>query len=274
MKTKQLVIGDTAIRMRSVEQRKEDYICLNDIAAQAKAPVDKAILHFMRSRPNLNFLAEWERFHNSRFQESVFTKIINTVVNDHFMITVQDWIDQTNAIGMEQVTGRYGGIYVHPDIAIAFASWLDPQVKLYLIKEFQRLKDEEIPQLQWNLRRELSKINYRLHADSIKLLMPPKLDDLGKKHLHANEADLLNMALFGLNAMEWRVQNPDLKGNMRDYASLEQLTVLSNLETLNAYLIKSGLEADERLVLLNTEAISQMNALLKYDALKRMRTLE
>lgn len=274
MKSKQLVIRNTAIRLRKGGTRKKEYVCLNDIAKQADAPADKVIIHFMRSSPNLNFLAEWERMHNSTFDEQVFSKIINLARRDPFMIRVKDWIADTNAIGMECMAGQYGGVYAHPDIAIAFASWLDPQVKLYLIKEFQRLKEEETPQLQWNLRRELSKINYRLHADSIKLLIPPKLDDLGKKHIHASEADLLNMAVFGVNAMEWRVQNPDLNGNMRDYASLEQLTVLSNLETLNAYLIKSGLDADERLILLNTEAISQMNTMLKYDALKQMRELE
>ena len=191
-----------------------------------------------------------------------------------YRLSVKEWVEKTNAIGLKAAAGRYGGTYAHPDIAFEFGMWISPQFKIYLIKEFQRLKEDENNRLklEWNLQRTLAKINYHIHTDAIKETLIPK--EVSKRQaalIYADEADLLNTALFGLTAKEWRERNPDKSGNMRDYAGLEQLVVLSNLESINALLIKQGLSQRERLIQLNKTAITQMKTLVENRAIKKLK---
>jgi hypothetical protein len=204
--------------------------------------------------------------YNPNFNSPEFEGIKNMAGLNRFVLSVKQWIEKTNAVGIIAKAGRYGGTYAHKDLAFEFASWVSPQFKLYLLREFQRLKEEEQKQLGWSAKRELSKINYHIHTDAIKQnLIPPELSQLQTSIIYANEADVLNVALFGSTAKEWREANPNLKGNIRDYASINQLICLSNMENLNAVFINKGISQQERLKELNKIAIQQMQILENAD---------
>lgn len=191
-----------------------------------------------------------------------------------YKLSVKEWVEKTNAVGLKATAGRYGGTYAHPDIAFEFGMWISPQFKIYLVKEFQRLKSEENDRLklEWNLQRTLAKVNYQIHTDAIKEnLIPKTITKQQASFVYANEADLLNVALFGITAKEWRDDNPDKSGNVRDYATLEQLVVLSNMESINALLIRQGLPQAERLIQLNKVAITQMKSLLESNTIKKLK---
>ena len=241
----------------------EDYISLSDIMRNFDD--EFAIYGWMRNRNTIEFLGVWEQLHNPSFNSNEFVRIKNEAGANSFNMTPKKWVEATSAIGITSKTGRYGGgIFAHKDIAINFCYWLSPTFQLYLIKEFQRLKEQEAQDqkeaLDWNLKRTLAKVNYRIHTDAVKMhLIPPRL--VGTKQegiVYASQADILNLALFGVTAKQWREANPDLKGNIRDYATAEQLLVLVNLENLNAHFIKEGLAPHERLDKLNEIAIYQM----------------
>lgn len=248
-----------------VSRGSEDFISLTDIA-KYKNPdhADDVIRNWLRNRNTVEFLGVWERLNNPAFNPVEFDGIrIQTGLNS-FTLTPKQWIEKTRAIGIVSQTGRYGGTYAHKDIAFEFASWVSVEFKLYLIKEFQRLKDDENRRLSlaWNLNRTLSKLNYRIHTDAIREhLIPPEITPAQAAITYATEADLLNMALFGRTAKEWRDANPDLDGNMRDHATVEQLLVLANIEGMNAEFIHMNLPPGERLKRLNQIAIRQMQIL-------------
>jgi len=250
-----------------------DFISLTDMAR--KFGDDVLIYNWMRNRNTLEFIGIWEQIHNPGFKGIEFETFRKQAGLNSFSLTPRKWIDATGAIGFQSRAGRYGGgTYAHKDIAFEFGSWLSPEFKLYLIKEFQRLKDDENDRLKlgWNLQRTLAKINYRIHTDAIKeTLIPPTVSKSQASSVYANEADLLNVALFGMTAQQWRAVNPALDGNIRDYAPLEQLVVLTNLESLNSVLIRQGLSQPDRLRKLNEIAISQMRTLLADSGLKKLK---
>jgi hypothetical protein len=220
----------------------------------------------MRSRSTIEFLGLWETLNNPKFKPLEFERFRTEAGSSYFVLSPQRWIEATNAVGIISKSGRYGGTYAHEDVAFEFASWISSEFKLYLITEFKRLKQDEQRRLslEWNLQRTLSKINYRIHTDSIREHIIPNIVTKEQiSYTYAEEADLLNVALFGMTAKQWRDTNPDLKGNIRDYAMLEQLVVLSNMESINALLIRQELPQDERLVQLNNVAITQMQSLIK-----------
>jgi hypothetical protein len=228
----------------------------------------------MRNRSTIEFIGLWETFNNPNFNSIEFDGIKNMAGSNSFSLTPKRWIDSTNAIGIVSKTGRYGGTFAHKDIAFEFATWISAEFKFYLIREFQRLKETENANhnMEWNLQRTISKINYRIHTDSIKEnLIPKEITSLQKNLVYASEADLLNVALFGTTAKEWRDANADKNGNIRDYATLEQLIVLSNLESINALLLQQDLAQAERLVLLNQTAISQMKSLVALHSIKKLK---
>ncbi len=246
-----------------VKINNEDFISLSDMAKHRDSTrTDYIIQNWLRTRYALEFLGVWESLNNPNFNSIEFDGIkINSGLNS-FVLTPKQWIEKTNAIGIVSKQGRYGGTYAHKDIAFEFGSWLSPEFKLYLISEFQRLKEEEHKQLGWSAKRELAKINYHIHTDAIKQnLVPEELTQKQISFIYANEADVLNVALFGATAKEWRDTNPELKGNIRDYASINELICLSNMENINAVLINEGLAQSERLVKLNQIAIQQMTVL-------------
>ncbi len=248
----------------------QDLICLTDIA-KYKNPEhpDDVIRNWLRSRSTVEFLGVWERLNNPGFNPVEFDGIRMQTGLNSFVLTPKQWIEKTGAIGLTSSAGRYGGTYAHKDIAFEFASWVSVEFKLYLIKEFQRLKDDENERLKlgWNLQRTLAKINYHIHTDAIKdTLIPPFLTKAQVSRVYADEADLLNVALFGITAKQWRDVHPDADGNIRDHAPLEQLVVLTNLESLNSVLIRQGLPQPERLLKLNEIAITQMRTLLSSGA--------
>lgn len=255
-----------------LHESEERYISLDDLCA-GNLLGSKVIRSWLRMRPTLGFLGNWENLHNPDFVHPAFDEIERASRQIKFDLKITEWIKETQAVGLLR-RRRDGDMhtFAHPDIALEFATHLSPEFRIYLFKEFQRLKNEESERreydLQWSVRRELSKINYRIHSAAVKKYIPPKVDDLGKRASLAAEGDLLNIALFGKTAKEWRVENSDKTGNIRDEATLEQLTVLANLENLNAYLMEHGFQQDERLEMLNTEAIKQMELLLSYDAVK------
>jgi len=259
-------------------KRDDDYISITDIAKTGRSPANDIIKNYFRNRNNIEFLGLWEQLNNDNFNSVDFHRIKTETGLSDFILSVKQWIELTNAIGIEARAGRYGGTYAHRDIAVHFAAWLNPSFYLYLIKEFQRLKELEAEQredqFRFDVRRELTKINWHRHQQAVKLLPPRKLDVMGERYIYANEADLLNLALFGLTAKKWQEQNPDKKGNMRDHASIEQLTVLANLENINALLIENGLTQNERLEILNEEAIKQMDSLLQYDRARGLNSME
>lgn len=243
-----------------------DYISLTDIAKKQNAeyPAD-IIKNWLRSKNTIEFLGVWEQLNNPNFKLVEFDQFKNEAGLNSFVLSPQKWIDKTNAIGIISKSGRYGGTYAHSDIAFEFASWLSPTFKLYIIKDYQRLKQEEshIKELEWNVKREIAKTNYKIHTDAIKEnLIPPTLSKKEISYIYASETDIINKALFGQTAKEWRENNPKAKGNIRDTATIEQLIVLSNLETMNAQYIKEGLSQIERLFKLNAIAVYQMNSIL------------
>ncbi len=236
---------------------------------------DHTIQNWMRNRDTIEFIGLWETIHNPIFKPLEFEGFKNEAGSNSFSLTPKRWIDATDAIGIISKSGRYGGTFAHQDIAFEFASWISAEFKLYLLQEFQRLKrsEHERQSLEWNVSRTLSKVNYQIHTDAIKLNLIPKLitKTAIKKHVYSDEADMLNLALFGITAKEWRNSNKGRKGNIRDYATLEQLVVLSNLESFNSELIKQGLVSDERCSQLNKVAVDQMKVLLNSKALKRLK---
>jgi hypothetical protein len=247
-----------------------DYISLTDMVRNFEGG-SALIEQWLKNKDTVLFLGVWEQIHNPGFNSLEFEGIRNEAGRNSFYLSAKKWIEATGAIGLHAKAGRYGGTYAHRDIAFEFGSWLSPEFKLYLIKEFQRLKDEEAraTSLEWSFQRTLAKINYRIHTDAIKeRLIPPQLTKAQIVTVYASEADLLNVALFGMTAAQWRQANPQLPGNMRDVATLEQLVVLSNLESINAVLIHQGLIAPERLTQLNAIAISQMRSLLGATSVK------
>jgi hypothetical protein len=253
----------------------EDFISLTDIARFRDAERSDYILqNWMRNRSTIEFMGLWEQFYNPDFNSIEFDGIKNMAGSNSFSLTPKRWIETTNARGIVAKTGRYGGTYAHKDIAFEFASWLSAEFKFYLIKEFQRLKTEESNrlQLEWNYQRHLAKVNYHIHTDAIKEnLIPKELSKTQISFVYANEADLLNVALFGITAKQWRDVNPTAKENIRDEATIEQLVVLSNLESINAVLIQQGLQQAERLKQLNQIAITQMKSLVQNRILKKMK---
>ncbi|MCU0349850.1 MAG: KilA-N domain-containing protein [Flavobacterium sp.] len=240
----------------------EDYISLTDIARYKDAEhTDTIIQNWMRNRNTIELLGFWESIYNPNFKPLEFEGFRKQAGLNSFVMTPKRWIETTNAIGIISKSGRYGGTFAHKDIAFEFASWISIEFKLYVIKEFQRLKADENDRLklEWNLQRTLAKVNYHIHTDAIKEnLIPKELSKTQISFVYANEADLLNVALFGITAKQWRDANPNLDGNVRDYATIEQLVVLSNLESINAVLINQNLEQSARLKQLNQIAITQL----------------
>jgi hypothetical protein len=258
-----------------LSQNQQDIFCLTDIA-KFKNPdhPDDVIRNWLRSRSTVEFLGVWERLNNPSFNPVEFDGIRMQTGLNSFVLTPKQWIAKTGAIGITSSAGRYGGTYAHKDIAFEFASWVFVEFKLYLIKEFQRLKDDENDRLKldWNIQRTPAKINYRIHTDAIKeTLIPPSVTKSQASAVYASEADVLNVALFGQTARQWRDAHPDAGGNIRDHAPLEQLVVLTNLESLNSVLIRQGLPQPERLATLNGIAITQMRTLLTASSLKHLK---
>ena len=238
----------------------EDYISITDMLKSKDG--DFFVSDWLRNRNTIEFLGIWEEIHNPAFNYGEFAIIKSQSGLNSYKISVKEWTEKTNAIGIISKTGRYGGTFAHKDIAFEFGMWISPKFKLLLIKEFERLKAEEQKQIGWNAKRELSKINYRIHTDAIKNnLVPKELTKNQINFVYAEEADVLNMALFGMTAKEWRDKNPDLNGNIRDYATINELICLANLENLNSVFINEGLKQAERLEKLNKVAISQMQIL-------------
>lgn len=268
-----------ALKVSVLSDKKDDYISLSDIAKYKDGERSDYILqNWMRNRSTIEFIGLWEQLHNPDFNSIEFDGFKNEAGSNSFSLTPKRWITTTNAIGIISKAGRYGGTYAHQDIAFEFASWISAEFKLYLLKEFQRLKQEENEQknLEWNVSRTLAKVNYHIHTESIKTNIIPtlELNPKAKNFVYANEADMLNMALFGKTASDWRGENPDLKGNIRDYATLEQLVVLSNLESFNAELIEQGIESNERFQKLNSVAISQMKILISNKSIEKLKQLK
>ena len=260
MKNKEITVLDQEIHIN-----KNDYFSLTDIARykNPEAPAD-VVKNWLRRKDTIEFIGLWEKLNNPNFNVVEFDQFKNEAGHNYFTLSPKTWIDGVNAIGIISKAGKYNaGTYAHKDIALQFASWISPEINLYIIKEFQRLKADEQKQLGWTVKRELVKINYRIHTDAIKdnIIIPLEISKEQVSFVYANEADVLNVALFGMTAREWRDKNPDKKGNIRDYAEVSQLVCLSNLENLNAYLIERGLSQPERLMELNKAAIRQMKVL-------------
>ena len=242
----------------------EDYISITDMLKSKDG--NFFVTDWLRNRNTIEFLGIWEELHNPNFNYGEFAIIKSQAGLNSYKISVKEWVEKTNAIGITSKVGRYGGTYAHKDIAFEFGMWISPKFKLLLIKEFERLKKEEQRQLEWSAKRELSKINYRIHTDAIKnRLIPIKLTKDQINIIYAEEADVLNMAIFGITAKEWKKDNPDLKGNIRDYASLNELICLANLENINSVFINDGINQPIRLERLNKIAISQMKILNNED---------
>lgn len=259
MKSKKINVQDTEITITSINN--EDYISLTDMLKAKDG--DFFISDWLRNRNTVEFLGIWERIYNPNFNYGEYATIRNQAGLNSYKISVKEWTAKTNAIGLKAKAGRYGGTYAHKDIAFEFGMWISPEFKIYLIKEFQRLKKQEQKLLGWDIKRNLTKINYRIHTDAIKEnLIPKKLTVKQMSIIYATEADILNMALFGKTAKQWRDENPDKKGNIRDYANISQLICLSNLENLNAHFIYESINQSERLKKLNLTAIYQMKLLV------------
>ena len=272
---KKRAINVKGIPVTVVERHEQDYISLTDMV-QGFEGGSALIEQWLRNKDTVLFLGVWEQLNNTAFNSLEFEGIGNAAGRNSFYLSVKKWIDATGAIGLHARAGGHGGTYAHKDIAFEFGSWLSPEFKLYLIKEFQRLKEAEAStqSLEWNLQRTLAKVNYRIHTDAIKEnLIPPVLTKARISGIYATEADLLNMALFGLTATEWRRANPALAGNMRDHATLEQLVVLSNMKSINAVLIQQGLSSSVRLQQLNGIAITQLHSLTAGRAADRLRAV-
>ncbi len=253
-----ITVKDTEVNVIKVNG--EDYICLTDMLRAKDG--DFFITDWLRNRNTLEYIGIWEKVYNPDFNYGEFAIIRNQSGLNSFKISVKEFAARTNAISVQAKAGRYGGTYAHKDIAFEFAMWISPEFKIYIVKEFQRLKTEEQRLLGWSARRELSKINYRIHTDAIKQnLIPSEVTPTQASMIYANEADVLNVAMFGITAKQWRDAHPDMKGNIRDYASINELICLSNMENLNAVFIGQGMTQSERLVKLNQIAIHQMSVL-------------
>ncbi len=253
-------------------EKEEEYISLTDMAKfRDPQRTNYIIQNWMRTRSTIEFLGLWEQLHNPDFKSIEFEGIKNQAGSNRFVLSVKQWVSKTNSNGIMAKAGRYGGTYAHKDIAFEFASWISPRFKLYLVKEFQRLKEQEQKLLGWDIKRNLTKINYRIHTDAIKEnLIPKELTVKQMNMIYATEADILNMALFGKTAKQWRDENPNKKGNIRDYANISQLICLSNLENLNAHFIKEAINQSERLEKLNFIAIYQMKLLVSDKNIDRL----
>lgn len=265
----QLNVQGTEISV--IYENNRDYISLTDMLKAKDG--DFFISDWLRNRNTVEFLGVWEQVHNPSFNYGEFAIIRSEAGLNSYKISVKDWVEKTGAIGLIARAGRYGGTYAHKDIAFEFGMWISPEFKIYLIKEFQRLKELESSsgQLEWNLRRTLAKAQYRAHTDAVKnYLIPKQVSKFQEGLIYASEADLLNTALFGLTASEWRSVNPGVEGNQRDCATIEQLVVLAGLESQNALLIEQGKNQSERLQILNDQAIKQMKALLASPAMKTL----
>ena len=261
-----IYVDDAEITILEIEEK--DYISLTDMIRN----IDNGLVlieKWLRNKNTIEFIGIWESMYNLDFNMDEYHNIMGEAGLNRFAMSVKQWTKRTNSKGIVARAGRYGGTYAHKDIAFEFASWVSPQFKLYLLKEFQRLKEEEQKQLGWSAKRELAKINYHIHTDAIKQnLIPEELTRQQISFVYASEADVLNVALFGKTAKQWRDANPDKKGNIRDYASINELICLSNMENINAVLINDGVEQSERLLKLNKIAIQQMLVLEERDIRK------
>ena len=269
------IINANGIDIRVSSTNESDYISLTDIARKRNPefPAD-VVKNWMRSRSTIEFIGLWEQLNNPDFKLVEFDQFKQEAGSNAFVLTPQKWISATNAIGIISKSGRYGGTFAHSDIAFEFASWISPEFKLYIIKDYQRLKADEshAKAIDWNVKREIAKSNYSLHTDAIKEAMAPNLTPQQISYTYASEADMINVALFGVTASQWRAANPKMKGNIRDNASIEQLIVLANLECLNADYIQEGLTQRDRLIRLNKAAAFQLKALSQN--LKSIETLK
>lgn len=269
-KSKKINIDGNEITVLS--QQLDDYISLTDMARSQLQ--DIVIIKWLSLKSTIEYLGEWEALYNPDFNYTEFGTIKNAAGSNNFVLSVKQWLENTNAIGITAKAGRYGGTYAHKDIAFQFGMWISPKFQLLLVKEYQRLKEQESDrnQLEWNFQRTLAKVNYQIHTDAVKeKLVPETLSKTQIAVVYASEADLLNMALFGQTAKQWREANPDKEGNIRDHATIEQLVVLSNLESINAMLIHQGLEQPERLPQLNAMAITQMTSLLQSKNIQKLK---
>jgi len=270
---KKITVQGTAITVISVQN--DDYISLTDMLKAKDG--DFFISDWLRNRNTVEYLGIWESIYNPEFNYGEFAIIKSQAGLNSYKISVKDWVAKTNAIGLRASAGRYGGTYAHKDIAFEFGMWISAEFKIYLIREFQRLKEEEQQRLslEWNLQRTLTKLNYKIHTDAVKEhILPPVITKEQASFTYASEADLLNVALFGKTAQQWRKEHPKEKGNMRDYATLEQLIVLSNIESINALLISQKIPQGERLVQLNNVAITQMKSLLGNQHIRAIAALD
>lgn len=276
MAKRKITVQGTEISLMT--RNDDDYICLTDMAKKFNDVPADVIKAWMRNSANVEFLGTWEIFHNENFKVVAYNHFKLGSASNAFFLTVKDWVEKTDAIGIYAKAGRYGGTYAHRDIAVQFATWLSPTFYLYVIKEFQRLKEEENERLNkdWNLKRQLAKINYRIHTEAVRQNLVPVIDWNTKREAiyMASEADVLNLALFGMTAREWRLQYPEAEGNIRDHATPEQLVTLANLETLNAAYLEERLSKDERLHRLNDKAIEIMQIINHLPALDNLKQLE
>jgi hypothetical protein len=253
-----IVVKGTEVTV--VQMNNEDYICITDMIRAKDG--EFFVSDWLRNRNTLEYIGIWEQVYNPNFNYGEFAIIKNHAGLNSFKISVKEFVEKTGALGLQAKAGRYGGTYAHKDIAFEFALWISPEFKIYIVKEFQRLKEEEQKALGWSVKRELSKINYHIHTDAIKRnMIPPQLTPQQVTVVYANEADVLNIALFGVTAKQWREANPALKGNIRDYATINELICLSNMENLNAVFINENMPQSERLIKLNQIAIQQMTVL-------------
>lgn len=258
-----IVVNETEITIIEIDEK--DYISLTDMVKGIENGL-ALIEKWLRNKNTIEFLGIWEEMYNPNFNSPEFEGIKNAAGLNRFVMSVKQWIEKTNSIGIIAKAGRYGGTFAHKDIAFEFASWVSPQFKLYLLREFQRLKKDEQKSLGWTAKRELSKINYHIHTNAVrKNLIPNKLSQDQTSTIYANEADVLNVALFGITAKQWKDENPDSTGNIRDYATINQLICLSNMENLNAVFINKGMPQSDRLKELNRIAIQQMSVLEKIE---------
>ena len=272
--TKNTKIIVKGIEISIISKEKSDYISLTDMLKAKDG--DFFISDWLRNRNTIEFLGIWESINNPNFNYGEFTIIKSQAGLNSYKISVKEWVEKTNAIGLKATAGRYGGTFAHKDIAFEFGMWISPEFKVYLIKEFQRLKEEENKRLAlgWDVKRTLAKVNYKIHTDAIKsYLIPPNLTKHAANIVYANEADVLNVALFGMTAKDWREQNPKRNGNIRDFSTIEQLVVLTNLETLNAEFIRQNIPQGERLKKLNEIAIVQMQSLLNNPSIKKLKRI-
>ncbi len=269
-KSNKIDVKGTSITI--LKEAQGDYISLTDMLKAKDG--DFFISDWLRNRNTVEFLGIWESVNNPNFNYGEFAIIKSQAGLNSYKISVKEWTEKTNAIGLKATAGRYGGTYAHADIAFEFGMWISPEFKVYLIKEFKRLKEEENDRLKlnWSLNRLLAKINYRIHTDAIKEnIIPESLSKELISHIYANEADVLNVALFGKTAKQWRDENPDAEGNIRDYCTIEQLLVMANLESLNAEFIKMSLKQSERLIKLNQTAISHLKSLAMNTSLNKLK---